>query len=340
VPFGLSTRVALDPGTANTLLYVKGRGLAVNEPSLVTLRADAGRIEAVGREAAAGRGRTPRRFQTARPIRGGVIRDLAIFEGMLRCFLRKSRIGGPLRRLEVAIAVPAGMAADERHALADSLRNAGAADIVPVDRLLADIRGSGLLNDESRPTMLVNIGAGVTEIAVTSRGNTLHARSIPIAGDAMDAAIAAQVLADHDLLIGEPTAERLKIELGSALPNRHELTLAVTGRCAARGIPREVTVRSGEVRHALAPILARIAAAIREALDHSPPSLVARLSETGIVLTGGSALLRHVASFVSIESGLPVITARHPLTSVIRGLADQLTNPRPGDWKHLPFSPN
>jgi rod shape-determining protein MreB len=339
VALGLSTRVALDPGTANTLLYVKGRGVAVNEPSLVTIRASTGRIEAVGREAAAGRGRTPRKFQTARPIRGGVIRDLATFEGMLRCFLRKSHVGGPLRRLEVAIAVPAGMPEAERHAVVELIRNAGAADILLVDRLMADARGAGLLNGDSRPHMLVNVGAGVTEIALTSRGNTLYAKSLPTAGDAMDAAIAAQVLADHDLLIGEPTAERLKIELGTALPNRQELTLSVRGRCATRGIPCEAAIRRSEVRHALSPILERLVTEVRAAIDHSPPSLVDRLSETGIVLTGGSALLRHLDSFIGIKCGLPVTLARDPLTSVIRGLADRLTNPGVSDWKNLPVSP-
>jgi rod shape-determining protein MreB len=340
VALGLCTRVALDPGTANTLLYVKGRGLAVNEPSLVTIRTGAGRIEAAGREAAAGRGRTPRRFQTARPIRGGVIRDLALFEGMLSCFLRKSRIGSPLRRLEVAIAVPAGTPEDECHAIVESIRSVGATEVVFVDRVLADARGAELLNRESRPHVLVNIGAGATEIAVTSRGNYLYERSIPLAGDDMDAAIAAQVLGDHDLLIGEPTAERLKIELGSALPLRQERTLSVRGRCATRGIPCEVTIRSGELRHALSPILERLAAAIRAAIDHSPRSLVPGLSETGIVLTGGSALLRHIDAFIGIQCGLPVRTVRDPLMSVIRGLADQLTNPRPSDWRTLPLSLN
>jgi rod shape-determining protein MreB len=232
------------------------------------------------------------------------------------------------------------MPEDDRHAVVESIRSAGAADILLVDRLQADARGAGLLNGESCPGLLVNLGAGVTEIALTSLGNPVYERSIPIAGDDMDAAIAAQVLGDHDLLIGEPTAERLKIELGSALPLRQGLTLTVRGRCATRGVPREAAIRSGEVRHALSPLLERLAAAIRAALDHARPSLVAGLSETGIVLTGGSALLRHLDSFISIKCGLPVTTVRDPLTSLIRGLADQLTNARPNDWKILPFSTN
>jgi rod shape-determining protein MreB len=227
---GLSTRVGLDPGTANTLLYVKGRGVAVNEPSLVTIRTSTGRIEAVGRDAKAVRGRTPRKFQTARPIRDGVIREPRLFGGMLRCFLRQSHIAGLWRRLEVAAAVPSGMAEADRAAVVESIRSAGAADVLLADRVLAAARGAGFSMADSRPRMLVNLGAGVTEIAVIASGNTAYSVSTPIAGDQLDAAIAAEVLSVHDLHIGEPTAERLKIHLGSALPERRERMLSVTGR--------------------------------------------------------------------------------------------------------------
>ena len=196
-----STRVGLHPGTANTLVYVKGRGVAVNEPSLVTIRTSSGDIEAVGGEAEAGRGRTPRKFQTARPIRAGTISALKLFDGMLHRFLRKAHISGPLRRLKVAIAVPSGMTEVERLAVIESIQNAGAEDVLLVNQVLAAARGAGLAIEESRGRMVVNIGAGVTEVAVISLGNTVYARATRVAGDDMDAAIAAHVRATHQLII-------------------------------------------------------------------------------------------------------------------------------------------
>ncbi len=330
-----STRVGLDPGTANTLVYVKGRGVAVNEPSLVTIRTSSGDIEAVGGEAEAGRGRTPRKFQTARPIRAGIISDLKLFDGMLYRFLRKAHISGPLHRLKVAIAVPSGMTEVERLAVIESLQNAGAADVLLVDQVLAAARGAGLAIEESRGRMVVNIGAGVTDVAIISLGNTVYARATRVAGDDMDAAIVAHVRVAHQLVIGEPTAERLKIEIGSAVPNHDELTLAVKGRCATRGIPHELIIRGGEVREAISAPLERIMSAIREALEHAPPELSADLIETGIVLTGGSALLRNLDQFIGKDCGLPVRIAQDPLSCVIRGLAHQLNILRASDWRRF-----
>jgi rod shape-determining protein MreB and related proteins len=330
-----STRVGLDPGTANTLVYVKGRGVAVNEPSLVTVRTSSGDIEAVGGEAEAGRGRTPRKFQTARPIRAGIITDLKLFDGMLHRFLRKAHISGPLHRLKAAIAVPSGITEVERLVVIESIQNAGAADVLLVDQVLAAARGAGLGIEESRGRMVVNIGAGVTDVAVISLGNTVYARATRIAGDDIDAAIVAEVRAAHQLVIGEPTAERLKIQIGSAVSNHQELTLAVKGRCLTKGIPREVTIRGCEVRDAISTPLERIMGAIREALEQAPPELTADLIETGIVLTGGSALLRNLDRFISTDCGLPVNVAQDPLKCVIRGLAHQLDGLRPSDWRRF-----
>ena len=324
---GVSTRVGLDPGTANTLLYVEGRGVAVNEPSLVTVRTSTGAIEAVGRDAKAVRGRTPRKFQTARPIRDGVIREPGLFGGMLRCFLRQSRIAGPWRRLEVAAAVPGGMTDSDRLAVVESIRSAGAADVLLADRVLAAARGAGFPMADSRPRMLVDLGAGVTEIAILARGNAIYSSSTRIAGDELDFAIKAEVLSAHDLHIGEPTAERLKIQLGSALPGSPERTVSVTGRCASRGVPRQATVRCGEVQHAISPFLDCLSLTILEALNYAHSDLF----ETGIVLTGGSALLRNLDQFLSAKCGAPVQLARDSLTSVIRGLAD--THDRTQRWR-------
>ncbi|HWQ54489.1 MAG TPA: rod shape-determining protein [Bryobacteraceae bacterium] len=328
-----STKLGLDPGTANTLLYVKGRGVAVNEPSLVTIRTSTGTIEAVGGEAEAGLGRTPRKFQTARPVRAGIISDLKLFDGMLHRFLGKARIS--LHRLNVAIAVPSGMTEVERLAITESLRNAGAADVLLVDQVVAAARGAGLTIEESRGRMVVNIGAGVTDVAVISLANIVCGRGTRVAGDEMDAAITAHVRATHKLLIGERTAERLKTQIGSALPNQQELTLAIKGRCITRGVPREATVRGCEVREALSTPLAGIMNAIRETLDQAPPELSADLIETGIVLTGGSALLRDLGRFISRNCGLPVKVAENPLSCVILGLAHQVNHLSRYEWRRF-----
>lgn len=330
-----STRVGLDLGTANTLLYVKGRGIAVKEPSLVTVRTSTGDIEAVGGEAEAGLGRTPRKFRTARPIRAGIIGDLKLCEGMLHRFLGKARITRRLHRLKVAVAVPGGTTEVERLAIVESLRTAGATDVLLVEQVLAAARGAGLAIEEPCGRMVVNIGAGVTGIAIISLANIVHARAIRVAGDDMDAAITAHVRAAHQLVIGERTAERLKIQIGSALPGDEELSMRIKGRCIAQGIPREVTIRDSEIREALSTPVRRIANAIREALEQAPPELSADLVETGIVLTGGSALLRNLDKYISKDCGLPVKVAQDPLSCVILGLAHQLKYLRRSDWRRF-----
>ncbi|MGE5570346.1 MAG: rod shape-determining protein [Rhodospirillales bacterium] len=325
-------RIGLDPGTANTLLYVKGRGIAVNEPSLVTVRAGGG-IEAVGAEAEAGLGRTPERLRTERPVRAGSLGDLGLFQGMLHRFLRKARLAGPLNRLKAAVAVPGTMAGIERLAMVEALKDAGAADVLLVDQTLAAARGAGLPIEESRGRMVVNIGAGVTDIAVISMGTTVSARAARVAGDEMDAAIIAHVQAVHRLAIGERTAQRLKIQIGSALPDSEENVMRVKGRCLVHGVPREAVVRAAEVRQALSRPLRCIVNAIREALEDAPAELSADLIETGIVLTGGSALLRNLDLLISRDCGLPVQVAQDPLSCVILGLASQIDRLRRGDWR-------
>ncbi|MCC7499369.1 MAG: rod shape-determining protein [Bryobacterales bacterium] len=329
------TRIGLDPGTANTLLYVKGRGVAVNEPSLVTIHADSGHIEAVGEQAEANRGRTPLKYETARPIQGGTVSNLDLFDGMLDRFLQKAELRGPLQRLEVVVAAPSGMTEVERLAVVESLRKAGAADVMLVDQVLAAARGAGLAVEESRGRMVVNIGAGVTDVAILSLGNTVYSRATRVAGDDMDAAIVGHIRATHQLIIGERTAERLKMKIGSAIPDTRELSLPVTGRCISKGLPREVAIRSSEIREAIAASLERIRNAIREALEQTPPELSADLVETGIVLTGGVALLRNLDRFISSDCGLPVRVAETPLASVIHGLAYQLDRLRASDWRRF-----
>lgn len=328
-------RVGLDLGTANTLLYVKGRGVAVREPSLVTVRTSTGEIEAVGGDARAGLGRTPGKFRTARPIRAGMVRDLKLCEGMVQRFLRQARATGLLHRPKVVMAVPSGLAEVDSAAIAQSMRDAGAVRVLLVEQVLAAARGAGLAIEESRGRMVVNIGAGVTDIAVISLGNAVHLRTIRTAGEEMDAAIISHVRAAHQLVIGERTAERLKIQIGSALAGGGEMSLRVKGRCMVRGIPREAEIRDGEVREALAVPVERIVNAVREVLEQAPPELGAGLIETGIVLTGGSALLRNLDACIARDCGLPVRVAQDPLACVILGLAHQLRLLRRSDWRRF-----
>jgi rod shape-determining protein MreB len=313
-------RVGLDLGTANTLIYVNGQGIAVKERSLVTVRASTGEIEAAGTEAEASAGRTPKKFRTVKPICRGMISDLTLCEGMLHRFFEKTGTSGPFRRLRVAIAVPGDLTEVERLAIVESLRNARAADVLLVDQVLAAARGAGLPIEEARGRMIVDIGAGVTDIAVISLANTVQARTVPIAGDEMDAAIAAYVRGKHQLLVGErPEA----------------LIVNVKGRCLVHGIPREVALCDCEIREALSAPVHQIVIAIREVLEQAPPELSADLVETGILLTGGSALLRNLDRRISEECGLPVRVAQDPLSSVILGLAHQLKRLRGRDWRRF-----
>ena len=324
--------IGLDLGTANTLVYVHGQGIAVKEPSLVTVRTSTGEIEAAGSRAEAGVGRTPEKFRTVKPIRRGMISDLTLCEGMLHRFLDKAGTTFPFRRLRVAMAVPGELTEVERLAMIESLRNARATNVLLVDQVLAAARGAGLPIEEPRGRMVVDIGAGVTDIAVISLANTILGRTVPVAGDEMDAAIAAYVRGKHQLLVGERTAERIKIQVGSALPEPDALSVKVKGRCLVRGIPREVALCDCEVREALSVPLHQILIAIREVLEQAPPELSADLVETGILLTGGSALLRQMDKRISEEFGLPVRVAPDPLSSVIFGLAHQLKHLRSRDW--------
>ncbi len=329
------SRIGVDLGTANTLVYVDGRGVAVKEPSLVTVRASTGEIEAAGSEAEAGAGRTPIKFRTVRPIRHGMICDLTLCEGMLTRFLRQTRIAGPFRRLRVAVAIPGELTEVERLAIVESFRDVGALNVLLVDQVLAAAQGAGLPIDEPRGRMVVDVGAGVTDIAVISMANTVQTRTIPIAGDEMDTAVAAYVRGKHQLLVGERTAERIKIQIGSALPVSESLSAKVKGRCLVHGIPREVALCDCEIRDALAAPVHRIVMAIREVLEQAPPELSADLVETGILLTGGSALLRNLDRRISAEFGLPVTVAPDPLSSVILGLACQLKRLQNCDWRRF-----
>lgn len=332
------SRIGIDLGTANTLVYVDGRGVAVKEPSLVTVRASTGEIEAAGSEAEAGAGRTPKKFRTVRPIRHGMICDLTACEGMLTRFFRQARTDRTFRRLRVAMAIPGELTEVERLAIVESLQTVGARDVLLVDQVLAAAQGAGLPIDEPRGRMVVDVGAGVTDIAVISMANTVQTRTVAVAGDEMDAAVAAYVRGKHQLLVGERTAERIKIHVGSALPVSEALSVNVKGRCLVQGIPREVALCDCEIREALSAPIHQIIMGIREVLEQAPPELSADLVDTGILLTGGSALLRNLDRRIGEEFGLPVKVAQDPLSSVILGLAHQLKRLRSRDWRRFGHS--
>lgn len=331
-------RLGVDLGTANTLICVHGQGVAVKEPSLVTVRTSTGEIEAAGTEAEAGVGRTPGKFRTVKPIRRGVICDLRICEGMLHRFLHKTGRDSRFRGLQVAAAVPSVLTEVERLAVIESLRNACAKEVLLTDQVLAAAHGAGLPIEEPRGRMVVDIGAGITDIAVISLGNTVHGRTIPIAGYEIGAAIAAYVRAKHQLLIGERTAERVKIQIGSALPDSDVRSVNAKGRCLIEGIPRGVALCDSEIREALSAPVHQIVNGIRNVLEKAPPELSADLVETGILLTGGSALLRDLDKLITRECGLPVTVATDPHSSVIVGLAHQLKHLRRRDWRRFGHS--
>ena len=247
---------------------------------------------------------------------------------MLARFLRQTKIAGPFRRLSVRMAVPGELTEVERLAIIESLRDVGALNVLLVDQVLAAAQGAGLPIGQPRGRMVVDVGAGVTDIAVISMANSIRTRTIPVAGDEMDAAIAAYVRGKHQLLIGERTAERIKIQAGSALPLSDTLSVKVTGRCLVHGIPREVALCDGEIRETLSAPIRQIIMAIGEVLEQAPPELSGDLVENGILLTGGSALLRNLDRRISEEIGLPVTVAPDPLSAVILGLADQLKHLR------------
>jgi rod shape-determining protein MreB len=297
--------VGLDPGAANTLVYVRGRGVVVDEPSLVTVRTESRRIEAVGHEAEAGLGRTPRRFQTARPLAG----DRDLFDGMLECLLRQARLRVCWRQYRAAVAVPTRTSPAERLAVAESIRVLGAAEVEVVDQLLAAACGAGA----TPGTLIVSAGAAVTEAGMVTEDGITGARWTSVAGAEFDAAIAEHVASTHGLAIGERTAERVKIEIGSAAGSGRHGSLRVTGRCMRTGVPRSATLGADEVRAALAPPLEKVA----ETIAGAPAA-------RSIMLTGGSALLPGLDRYLANACGAPVRVADDPMSCVIRGIGRKL----------------
>jgi rod shape-determining protein MreB len=321
-----STDLAIDLGTANTLVYAKGRGVVVDEPSIVAINKVTNSVEAVGTDAKEMLGRTPTNIVAIRPMKDGVIANFEVAEKMLQHFIRKAQNGRSFMSPRVIIGIPSGITQVERRAVEDSAYRAKASEVYLVEEAVAAAIGAGLPITEPRGNIVVDIGGGTTDIAVISMGGIVYSRAVRVAGDAMDDAIVDFVKRKHNLLIGERTVEEIKIQLGSAFPIAESLALEVRGRNLVEGIPKTITVSDHEVRQALDPAVCSIVDAVRVALERTPPELSADIIDRGIVLTGGGALLRHLDKRIAAETGLPVFVAEDPLTSVVLGAGKILSD--------------
>ena len=316
--------LAIDLGTANTIVFAAGRGIVVDEPSIVAVNTASDKTEAVGREAHAMLGRNPPSITTIRPMRDGVIADFDAAERMLTSFIKKAQGSYAWRRTRVVIGIPSGCTQVERRAVIESAYRAKASQVHLVEEGMAAAIGAGLPVTEACGSMVVDIGGGTTDIAVVALGGMVYDQSVRTAGHHMDEAITQFMRRRHGLLIGERTAEQVKIEIGSACEDVEPLSMEVRGRCLREGRPRVVRVTDEEIRTALAEPLKAIVAAIREALDVIPPEISADVSDNGFVVTGGGALLRGMAERLRRETGVPVTIADEPLTSVARGVGMML----------------
>ncbi len=314
-----ATDVAIDLGTANTCIFERGRGIVLNEPSIVAFNTLRGTIEAVGADAHEMLGRTPPNITAVRPLKDGVIADFEAAEKMLTHFIRKAHGRRGFVRPRLVIGVPPEITPVERRAVKDSGFRVKASEVYLVDEPMAAAIGSGLPVTEAAGNMVVDIGGGTTDIAVISMAGTVYGRSLRVAGNAMDDAIIQYMKRTYTLLIGERTAAQIKHELGSAAPLDEPLTMEVKGRHLQEGVPRTVVVTDSEIRGALSEPLRAMIQAVREALERVPPELCADIYDRGVVLTGGGALLRNLDSRLREETGLPVLVAENPLMSVVMG---------------------
>jgi rod shape-determining protein MreB len=324
-----SNDLAIDLGTANTLVYVKGRGIVLNEPSMVAVRkGDRGRnkILAVGREAKTMLGRTPEDIVATRPMKDGVIADFDITETMIRYFIRKVHNRRSLVRPRIIISIPSGVTQVEKRAVRESAESAGAREVFLIKEPMAAAIGADLPISEPTSNIVVDIGAGTTEVAVISLAGTVYSRSVRVAGDKMDESILQHIKRKYNLLIGLQTAELIKVNVGNAYPTEEPECIEVKGRDLVTGIPKILTIDSEEVRKAISEQVETIVETVRIALEQTPPELSADVVDKGIVLTGGGALLKNLDVLLREETRLPIIITEDPLTTVAIGAGKVLDN--------------
>jgi rod shape-determining protein MreB and related proteins len=321
-----SSDLAIDLGTANTLVYAKGKGIVVNEPSIVAINKTTGEVEAVGKEAKEMLGRTPGNIVAIKPMKDGVIADFKVTEKMLNYFIQKAHNRKMMVHPRIVIGVPSEITQVEKRAVMDSAYRAKASEVHLVEQAMVAAIGAGLPITEPSGNMVVDIGGGTTDIAVISLSGIVYSRSVRMAGNQADEAIMNYLKRKYNLLIGERTAEQIKCEIGSAFPLDKPLTMEVKGRNLIEGVPKTITVDDSEIREALSECVGTIMNAIRVALERTPPELSADISDRGIVLTGGGALLKNLDKRIREETGLPVSIADDPLASVVLGTGKMLSD--------------
>lgn len=325
----ISHDIGIDLGTVNTLVAVRGKGIVIREPSVVAIHKKTKQVLAIGVEAKRMIGRTPAIIEAIRPLRDGVISDFDTTEAMLRHFIQKvhSQPGNfKIPRPRVVIGIPSGVTEVERRAVQDAAMSAGAREAYLIEEPMADAIGADLKIEDPEGNMIVDIGGGTTEIAVISLGGMVLNRSLRVAGDELDQDIISYMRMRYGMLIGERTAEDIKIELGSAIALEKEREAVVRGRELASGLPKSIKVSSTEIREALSSTIAQIINAIHEVLEETPPELLADILERGIVITGGGSLIRGLDKRISEETKMPVMVAEDPLTTVVRGCYKLLEN--------------
>jgi rod shape-determining protein MreB len=324
-----SQDLAIDLGTSNTLIYVKGKGIVVNEPSVVAVKKDEGgrdRVLAVGKEAKKMLGRTPDKIEAIRPMKDGVIADFEITQEMLRYYIRKVHPRRLLMRPRIIVAVPIGVTPVEKKAILECARSAGASEVYMIEEPMAAAIGAGLPITEPTGSMVVDIGGGTTEVAVISLGGIVYSKSVRVAGDKMDEAIVQYINRNYNFLIGLGTAEHIKMTIGNAFPEAEKQSLEVKGRDLVTGVPRVLTIDSEETREMIGEELNTIVQTVRSALEQMPPELSADILERGIVLSGGGALLKNLDKLLMAETNVPIMVAEEPLYKVAQGAGKALEN--------------
>jgi len=320
----LSNDLAIDLGTANILIYIKGKGIVCSEPSVVAINNDTKEVLAVGSEAKSMLGRTPANIVAIRPMKDGVIANFEVTEKMLRYFIQKVNKRKSIVRPRIVICVPSGVTQVEKRAVKDSAIQAGAREVYLIEEPMAAAIGSGLPIQEPCGNMIVDIGGGTTEVAVISLSGIVYANSVRVGGDEMDEAIVNYIKRKYNLLIGISTAEQIKIKIGSAFDLEENMNIEIKGRDLVNGIPKTIEVTDLEIREALEEAVSKIVEAVKVALEKTPPELAADIVDRGIVLTGGGALLKGIDKRLSVETGLPILISDDPLTAVALGAGKAL----------------